>query len=223
MHSPLDPLLQLPVGDDLPPRICAALALLLQVADYASARHVPLWDCAVEVSQLHAVGLTNNGLRWLADRGWVELAAEGPARGKHRTFRRGPGLRITDLTCAVLTEAGRAAARALPAGPGNGTAGPERVPHYDRDRRELRLGDQVVKRFRQPAGNQELILLAFEEQDWPPRIDDPLPPEPGQDRKERLRDTVKALNRRQILPLVHFATDGSGEGVLGKLVPVFAG
>ena len=39
-----------------------------------------------------------------------------------------------------------------------------------------RVGDRVVKQFRVPAGNQELILAAFEEMGWPPHIDDPLPP-----------------------------------------------
>jgi hypothetical protein len=36
----------------------------------------------------------------------------------------------------------------------------------------------VVKEFKLPAPNQETILTAFQEEGWPPRIDDPLPPVP---------------------------------------------
>jgi hypothetical protein len=49
-------------------------------------------------------------------------------------------------------------------------------PVFDVERRELRVGDVVVKRFRQPTPDQETMLLAFEEAGWPVRIDGPLPP-----------------------------------------------
>ena len=48
-------------------------------------------------------------------------------------------------------------------------------PHWEPTQRELRLGDRIVKRFRVPARNQELILKSFEEEGWPAHIDDPLP------------------------------------------------
>jgi hypothetical protein len=89
------------------------------------------------------------------------------------------------------------------------------VPAWDSARRELRLGKNVVKRFRQPAKNQETILAAFQEEGWPPRIDDPIP---GDDAhaKDRLRDAVKKLNRQAIL-LIHFLSDGKGQGVLWQI------
>ena len=40
----------------------------------------------------------------------------------------------------------------------------------------LSFGVRIVKRFPRAARNQEIILSAFEEEGWPPRIDDPLPP-----------------------------------------------
>jgi hypothetical protein len=60
---------------------------------------------------------------------------------------------------------------------------------------------------------QEAILMAFEEENWPPRIDDPLPVHPDMLPKRRLHDTIKSLNRNQKRPLIRFMGDGTGEGV----------
>ena len=82
----------------------------------------------------------------------------------------------------------------------------------------LGINGTTVKRFRWTAANQETILAAFEEEGWPHRIDDPLPPQPDQDSKRRLSDTIKCLNRKQINQLIHFHGDGTGEGVIWELV-----
>jgi hypothetical protein len=39
----------------------------------------------------------------------------------------------------------------------------ERKPHWQSARRELWLGDALIKRFRRPAPNQEMVLAVFEE------------------------------------------------------------
>jgi hypothetical protein len=91
-------------------------------------------------------------------------------------------------------------------------------PHWDPRRRELRVGDKLVKRFRWPAVNQETVLAVFEEEGWPDRVDDPLPVVPEQDPKRRLHDTIKCLNRNQLHEIVHFRGDGTGEGVSWELV-----
>jgi hypothetical protein len=70
----------------------------------------------------------------------------------------------------------------------------------------------VVKEYRQPAGNQEVILAALEEKGWPARIDDPLPPARGQDPKVRLRATVKALNGNQLHSLLRRHRPWAGLG-----------
>ena len=70
-----------------------------------------------------------------------------------------------------------------------------------------------MKLFRQPAESQEIILAAFEEEGWPRRIDDPLPPVAGKDSVERLHQAVMGLNRGQIARLLEFRRDGTGEGV----------
>jgi hypothetical protein len=80
-------------------------------------------------------------------------------------------------------------------------------------------GGTLIKRFRQPAENQEQVLNAFQEEDWPDRIDDPLPPKPNMELKRRLRDTVAALNKHHETEcLIKFEPDGTGEGVLWKLL-----
>src|SRR5207253_80516 len=84
------------------------------------------------------------------------------------------------------------------------------LPCYDQSQRMFRWGAHVLKWFRQPAGNQELILLSAQELGWPGWFDDPLPPQNGQSAKARLHDTIKDLNRRQLPYLVHFKGDGTG-------------
>jgi hypothetical protein len=85
---------------------------------------------------------------------------------------------------------------------------------WDRNKRELRVGDQVVKRFKWPAENQERVLDAFQSAGWPLRIDDPLMPHPEICPKRRLHDTLKCLNRKQANELIKFRGDGTGLGVL---------
>jgi hypothetical protein len=90
---------------------------------------------------------------------------------------------------------------------------PAWIPHWDSVRRELWLGKRLVKRFRQPALAQETIVAAFQEEGWPPYIDDPLPPHSGQDSKIRLRTTVQNLNRNQRTPLIRFVANGHGKAI----------
>jgi len=98
-------------------------------------------------------------------------------------------------------------------GPGNGEK-----PQWDGQRHEFRFGPERIKVFKLPSPNQEAILTAFEEESWPPRIDDPLPPRSGVNPKRRLRETIKSLNRNQKAQLVRFLGDGTGEGVRWELL-----
>ena len=93
------------------------------------------------------------------------------------------------------------------------------TPTWDCDRQELRLGHQVVKEFKLHSPNQVTILTAFEEEGWPPRVDDPLPPRAEIDVKQRLHDTIKSLNRSQKIQLIRFRGDGTGQGVRWELRP----
>jgi len=88
------------------------------------------------------------------------------------------------------------------------------TPKWNVERRELTVSGTVVKRFRWPAPNQEMILSVFSEEGWPSRIEDPLPQGKGLDPKRRLGDTIKCLNRNQNVNLIRFRGDGTGEGIL---------
>jgi hypothetical protein len=86
-------------------------------------------------------------------------------------------------------------------------------PQWDSGRRTLLYGGLIVKEFRQRAANQVLILAAFQELEWPRRIDDPLPRGRGMVAKQRLRETIRSLNTFQRNPLLTFKADGTGTGV----------
>jgi len=211
----------------------AVLSFLWEAHRCAQEVERGVWDFAVEIEELQRQGCTRSELRWLVSKGLVEHACEIESRdGRTRSFVRRTGLSLGEKTCFILTESGIAIARRL-AKEGCGTDG--RVvsgqnacdcsntqtlrPKWDRDRQELRLGRQIVKQFKVPAVNQERILAAFEEEQWPVRIDDPLPPHPCQDSKRRLHDTINSLNRNQKLRLIRFMGDGSGEGIRWDLIP----
>lgn len=75
-----------------------------------------------------------------------------------------------------------------------------------------------MKCFLVPAPIQEAILAAFQEEGWPPRIDDPLPGRAEQDPKRRLNNAIKKLNGCRLARVIRFSGDGTGEGVKWKLV-----
>jgi hypothetical protein len=90
-------------------------------------------------------------------------------------------------------------------------------PTWDPDLRELRVGESVIKRFRQPARNQVSVLASFQELLWPRRIDDPLTGNSKVERKRRLRDTVFALNRTHVTAnVLVFEADGTGTGIIWR-------
>src|SRR5262249_13199168 len=88
------------------------------------------------------------------------------------------------------------------------------LPCYDTERRKLRLGGWLVKRLRQRAGNQELVLLGFQEVGWARALDDPLPRDPDIDPFARLRETIRRLNQNQRDARILFQGDGTGCRVL---------
>lgn len=92
------------------------------------------------------------------------------------------------------------------------------LPTWDESKRELRVGSVVVKRFHKPSPNQELILTAFEEQNWQHRIFDPIPYHPDICPTERLRATIRSLNQRHESPVIRFHGDGSGQAITWTFV-----
>jgi hypothetical protein len=87
------------------------------------------------------------------------------------------------------------------------------IPVWDSQRRLLRVGDRVLFHFAQHARSQEPILAAFEEDRWPPRIDNPLDGNDETDARERLHYAVKRLNAKT-RQVIRFLRDGTGDGVI---------
>jgi hypothetical protein len=221
-------------GRTVPPRVEQALAILLESYHYAHDIGCPVWEFAVEIDAFKDLGLTSSDWRWLCYKGLVSHARERTlADETERNFRHGGVLRLTRRTCFVLTDDGEQFARRLLAegatrrapvpnhtdAPSTERPAPALLdacqisPTWDRDRQQLRVGAAIVKEFKLPAPNQETILAAFQEENWPPRIDDPLSPQGEVDPKRRLHDTITSLNRNQKEPLIRFLGDGSGQGV----------
>jgi hypothetical protein len=199
----------------VPARIAAALVQLAKAQRYAAAgRNV--WDFAVEIGSLR---LSANDLRWLIYSGLVEHGWEVTRAGaKTRSFRPDMGITLSQRSCLVATATGlslaatcsTAAADKRP----NRAASALSGPHWDPTRRELRLDGVLVKRFRQPAANQERILSAFQEAGWPPSIEDPLPPDPDQTPERRLNHAIRKLNGCQRNHLIRFEGNGTGGRVV---------
>jgi hypothetical protein len=203
-------------GPQIPELSVAGLTLLLEANRCARRLGCDLWEFAVEIEVLRAAGLTNSQLRCLLQCGYAQHRLEkGRTRAGRRCFRRLGNLRLPAGTCVLLTEKGVTYAGEIQAERETRDAGEEAPdrPTWDRCRRELRLGLILVKQFRQPAANQELVLDAFEEEAWPPRIDDPLPPVAEQDAKKRLQRTINNLNRSQENAVIRFTGGGDGQSV----------
>jgi hypothetical protein len=90
---------------------------------------------------------------------------------------------------------------------------PDLKPLWDADLHRLTFAGKLVKEFKTPAPNQQLILGVFQEEGWPARIDDPLSPSPDLDPKRRLHETITGLNRHQKNRLLRFSGDGTGLGI----------
>lgn len=95
---------------------------------------------------------------------------------------------------------------------GSSIASSGSIPEWNGATRRLYFEGVLVKEFRQPAENQEIVLAAFEAKGWEVRVDDPLPPDAGPDVRDRLKNTVKGLNRQKC-PLLWFSRDGLGRGI----------
>ncbi|HTU26817.1 MAG TPA: hypothetical protein VMF30_15520 [Pirellulales bacterium] len=200
------------------------MAILREAAVYAEQFGRDRWDFAVDVKSLVAAGCNLNDLRWLLCAGFALHGIE--IRGVNSTsrqFKLSQGMTFGPRSCFVLAQtsivSGTNGSQPYESNAGFQVfRGSSVTPTWDQERRELRLNDVVVKSFKLPSPNQEAILTALAEEHWPARIDDPLPPHVELDPKRRLHDTIKSLNRNQKHRLIRFSGDGTGEGVLWKLI-----
>ncbi len=218
------------------------LALLWRSFEYARDLNAEITEFAVDRDDLYQAGLSAVDLRWLIARGYVESTPKsvqfaGPKLPREKNWRfagNDTGFVLTNagavFAVALISRASqpkvpmpaktlitnRADDAGIPAIAVAISAGTK--PSWDRDRKELHFGEWVIKQFRWAAINQETILMAFEEDGWPARIDDPLPQKLNQDPKARLHDTIKCLNRNHKRRLLRFNGDGTGTGILWEIL-----
>lgn len=170
------------------------------------------WQTAVEIEEFSRLGMSKTDLRLLRDHGYLLDQRELQDEGSVRKFR--PASKWNRNTCFVLSQRGLDFARqhltCLPRG--------LLKPAWNEQARELCVAEELIKRYRCRASNQERILAVFQEENWPIRIDDPLPPEPNLDAKQRLRETVKSLNQNHFTrDRLRFHCDGNGQGIQWEL------
>lgn len=194
---------------------------LLKAYRYAVDSSVCAWQFALPDNALRQCGMSESDLRWLLQKSYAECRLEITRPGdEERVFAVDASHSHLMQGCFVLTDLGFRSLQSIATecscnGADKQVQSPSRVlPHWDAVRHELRFSGVLIKRFRTPAPNQEKILEAFQEENWTPRIDDPLAPIADQNPKQRLHDTIRSLNRAQQSPLLRFAGDGTGEGVL---------
>lgn len=210
-------------------RVRMALSSLREALAYTHDLGCSAWEFAVEISTLRRLQVSDSDLRWLVLRGLIEHGIELTQRDEpRRRFRSSEQTRFAKRSCFVLAPAGVEVTDELLSGeaPGAVEAAPmsrERrqrrrckyddrpSPNWDRNRLELRVGLVVVRRYTIPAAHQESILTAFEEEHWPPCIDDPLPRHGCG--PVRLRQAIDQLNHGQKQPLIEFFSDRNAQTV----------
>jgi hypothetical protein len=224
----------------LSPQVRKVLTLLLKAHRYALDACCDDWEFAISLSNLLSDGLTLNDCLWLVRKGYVKVGCEKiPSCSGRREIVPCPTGELANdecgnHACLALTAHGAALARRL-AGHSRVVEGEQEScvdgtssdaprghrPRWDAERRELTVDGQVVKHYKCPAPNQEVVLATFEEEGWPHHIYDPLRHRARNEQtpKRRLNDTVKGLNRRQLVPCIHFFADGKGEGICWEWVP----
>ena len=142
---------------------------------------------AVEMKSLRQMDLGDEDVRALVKARVLHLVAEGPPESPQLSSVPADPIRLAPSSCLALTADGAtqvakiSGVRAL--GSLFDASGKWIIdfallrtarPRWDEERRELSFGPLLVKRYRQPARDQELILTAFAEEGWPPRMDDPI-------------------------------------------------
>jgi hypothetical protein len=197
----------------------SGLFVLWRGFEYARDLNTPTCEFAVDANTLHQAGFSTIDLRWLVASGFIEVVASSDSN--QTSFMLTPvGYDLANevLSKSTLTGASKPARESLQSDHAHNLIDGKTIPKWDHERRELRFCGSLIKRFRWAALNQETILAAYEEEGWPIRIDDPLPQKQNQNPKCRLHDTIKCLNRYHENRVIHFSGDGTGEGVLWRLL-----
>ena len=216
---------------DLPlEELRAGLAVLLEAYEWAHNSGLDPWQFSVTLDQIQHVGFSNAHLSWLICRGFLEHLYEfTPPGDKDRLFRDLARLNFRKRSRFILNAAGAAFAGPIcrkedsvkqsaeethEAAPGNGRGS---KPEWDRERLQLTFNGELLMQLTLRARNLLCILDIFQEEGWPPRIDDPIPSTKRGNVKHRLRAAIERLNKNLLFPSIRFSGDGSGESICWKL------
>ncbi len=198
-------------------RLSLTLEKLQKLNVYAAQIQVEPNQLAVTISDFRRWGHSDTELRLLVIEGIVRHLKETTSGSLgERQFEEGGRYSIGETSCFILAKnsqlllkprstLSRADEQTLPA---------TDLPLWDLKLRRLMYKGKLVKHFKCPARNQETILSAFQEEGWPLRISDPIPPSKESESKQRLHDAIRSLNRNQTNSVIKFGGDGTGEGVL---------
>lgn len=219
-------------GPPLEEQACA-LRALNEACRYAIGCQRNVWEFAVELKDLNERGISRSLLRWLVCKNLVEHRIESMVNKEpFRQYCEAPNLVFKENSCFVLSSKGHQKFSELSKRfqtmissthtdpdflPMNAPS--KETPIWCPETRVLKIAGKVVKHFKWPAPNQEMLITAFAELNWPEQIDDPLP-QTEVCRKRRLHDTIKCLNRNQIHPLIKFRGDGTGFAARWEYRPI---
>ena len=193
-------------------RLRAGLWHLERAIRYAERAHCDLGRFAVRFEELMRLGLDELDVRFLVEADCVrQLERTAGESGEVRSLQPATTGVPLEASAYVITAGGQRFLREIDvereredgeAQQKQQSAPTPRVrrseqpwPSWDRSRRCLFVGGLLVKRFRQRAPNQELVLDAFTEEGWPVSIDDPLPFSRELNPAHRLASTAARLSR----------------------------
>ena len=207
------------------------LGRLVEASNYANDCGRNHSDFAVGLSFFNYKGVSQTALQWLVCQRLIEHRYETTVQGgDKRIFCEAPDTKLTDKSCFAISNSGREIFERLKQealGEISDQDSEKSEPHAEGNNilptwcpvtRVLKIAGMVVKHFKWPAPNQEMLINAFAELGWPERVDDPLPPN-GVSPKRRLHDTIKCLNRNQINSLIKFRGDGTAQGARWEYRP----
>jgi hypothetical protein len=207
--------------------------LLVDSHDTAQAKGLPIADFAIEIEDLHRVGLAKFQLRRLLAEKFIQCGVEDNGSEQiHRQIRwcSQESYALPVQGCVRLTPEGVTWARAFLAAAApshhsllttnqlllatdDGLLTTSIGPEWNESTKELTHMGKAVLQIRQQAKNEEPIIQAFHDVDWAKLIDNPLPYDNRKERVEHAREGVKKLNRRlrRAGSILHFFISACGD------------
>jgi hypothetical protein len=214
------------------PRLLKGLSSLADARLYAQMLKQNPWEFALQLFELRALGLTSADFRWLLHSGYILLRPQRKSAvvKEFGCFR---GIEFKEEWLVILRDeaveevrrflrpaADRKAGGGRPLILSNADASGRATVRFHAERRELFVGDRLVKRLPASARNQAAILEGFQTVSWQTRIANPLPAANSRRRAQQLRDTVHDLNAGQKPRRLRFHSDEKGRSIWWEFIPL---